>query len=438
MSDERIEGNDTTLSNSSEFIEASDVQGTEKKTPPECISSSLSKSKIDTSKVRLHIEKFRERVNLWTSKKLKQFDDDEGGLRKKFNGDRSAYQDHIESIAREKYKEGRQKILRLTSATLTNQRGTSERNEASKGRMRSERPKVMPPDLLWPFKCLRLGTFESISKGTLKEKEISAAVASSSSATDKIKVASLFANRERELVVDVGSGQGRFLLRYAFEQNRKSNDEKTRYNFLGLEIRKGLVNSSSAFARSLDLCDCCQFLHANVDATFLRTDLAGYRGRTRLICFQLPDPRLEKNLRRGGQKLLTSKRVLSVDVRDAAIELLSPENGMIYISSDYETVFDEMNDILTRSPALRRATSKEIESIRRLTPPSSSIEDNSLDCGNPIGIPTERELFLRQRERDRIIYRAIFIRTKEIRVKKSISGVASNSVEGTKNYIGTE
>ena len=109
---------------------------------------------------------------------------------------------------------------------------------------------------------------------------------------------------------------------------------------LGLEIRAGLVNIATEFSNRLELTDRVCFLHANVTADLVRNAFVTYPGKIRLVCFQLPDPRLEKNLSRRGAKLLTKKRVLDQDLCNAFVTMMCV-GSTIYLSSDYEEVFDE-------------------------------------------------------------------------------------------------
>ena len=196
---------------------------------------------------------------------------------------------------------------------------------------------------------------------------------SASPLSEKMDWAEVFENPILDLVVDVGCGNGRFVLRYAFEQ--ESNDSLSKNNFLGLEIRAGLVNIATEFSNRLELTDRVCFLHANVTADLVRNAFKTYPGKIRLVCFQLPDPRLEKNLSRRGAKLLTKKRVLDQDLCNAFVTMMCV-GSTIYLSSDYEEVFDEMCKICQENVALKRVSS--IAHLRVINAFPSSISSKTL------------------------------------------------------------
>ena len=162
-----------------------------------------------------------------------------------------------------------------------------------------------------------------------------------------------------------------------------------------------MVNIATEFSNRLELTDRVCFLHANVTADLVRNAFKTYPGTIRLVCFQLPDPRLEKNLSRRGAKLLTKKRVLDQDLCNAFVTMMCV-GSTIYLSSDYEEVFDEMCKICQENVALKRVSS--IAHLRVINTVPSSISSKtlkSLYLANPFGIPTEREVFLSQCRTDR-------------------------------------
>lgn len=170
------------------------------------------------------------------------------------------------------------------------------------------------------------------------------------------------------------------------------------------------MNIATEFSNRLELTDRVCFLHANVTADLVRNAFKGYPGQIRLVCFQLPDPRLEKNLSRRGAKLLTNKRVLDQDLCDAFVSMMRV-GSVFYCSSDYEEVFEEMCEICEENRTLKRVTSKEhITRLRVLDslPPSISKTLESLSLENPFGIPTEREVFLSLCRTDRGVQRAVY------------------------------
>eukprot|EP00940_MAST-03C_sp_MAST-3C-sp2_P000601 g601.t1 len=373
-----------------------------------------------------HVEKFRRKIDLWLQKKLEEYDDDDGDndVRAK-NPSREEYKLRLKKISEKKFADGREKILKAAATASSMRRKYSEKEPSrvdrtvDSARCRSE-TNIVPPDLCWPFKCLGLSR-ESTRTAIVRICNKNGGSVEKSDVSSKTSGvwSKRYKDAERDLVVDIGSGQGRFLLRYALEIRNiedgttlaphffSKDDEACHRNFLGLEIRRGLVESSTNFSEVLGLTDTCAFVHTNVNAEFVRTSLKSYPGNVKLICFQLPDPRLQKNMNRGGAKLLTSRRILDSEMCDAVVDVLTP-GGAIYLSSDYEEVFKEMCGLFEHVKELRPAKSDDFARLRILDAPA----DGKLgsDCGNPIGIPTEREIFLQQKDDGREIFRAAYVK----------------------------
>ena len=70
----------------------------------------------------------------------------------------------------------------------------------------------------------------------------------------------MFENPNLPLVIDAGCGSGKFLLRFAWEGNINNNNnnnnndisiKNNNMNFLGIEIRKGLVDIAMNYRNTL-------------------------------------------------------------------------------------------------------------------------------------------------------------------------------------------
>lgn len=98
-----------------------------------------------------------------------------------------------------------------------------------------------------------------------------------------------FADPRRPLVVDVGSGYGRFLLQLALAYPDA--------NCLGLEIREPIIERATEWAHAVGLSDRVQFRLANGTVS-TKSMLSSYPGDIVLICVQFPDPHFKRRHRK--------------------------------------------------------------------------------------------------------------------------------------------
>lgn len=249
---------------------------------------------------------------------------------------------------------------------------------------------------------------------------------------------SVFEDPTLPLAVDVGCGSGQWCIRAAFEEARNMNDgvpsssssssssssNGSPHNFLGVEIREGLVRTALRFRDqvSYELDQRITFWHGAVDAAFWTQHVATYPGPIVLFCCQLPDPRLEKNMRRKGRKnrVLTRKRIVQPELANAVVGSLCGHGGIVYVSSDYEQVAWEMRAMFAQDARLKLAS---IEALKRLPclPRRSDAGDDVDDMApsaattdvavwlpsNPFNLPTEREIRL-EKSNGRKVLRVAF------------------------------
>jgi tRNA (guanine-N7-)-methyltransferase len=222
---------------------------------------------------------------------------------------------------------------------------------------------------------------------------------------------SIFSNPTLPLVVDVGCGTGQWTLRAAYEE-KMYLEMGQRRNYLGLEIREGLVRTASSFAEQLQLDGIVGFWHGTVNEEYWDKYIKNYPGQIILFCCQLPDPRLKKNVRRKNSRgLLTTKRILQPELAAAVVSSM-PDGGVVYISSDYEEVAIEMKTTLEEHSHLQRMTNDYSKLLILLKHP---YKDNKVKEGengwllaNPFRLPTEREHFLHMKG-SRKVYRVAFV-----------------------------
>ncbi|KAJ0967322.1 hypothetical protein J5N97_024239 [Dioscorea zingiberensis] len=135
----------------------------------------------------------------------------------------------------------------------------------------------------------------------------------------------IFAHPTRPLIVDIGSGNGLFILKMA----RIWKDS----NFLGLEINRKLVqrclnNAIKSGARNM------HFISTNATSTF-RSIVSSYPGDIVLVTIQCPNPDFNQEQFRW--------RMVQRSLVEAIIDLLA-HNGKIFLQSDIEAVTTKMKD----------------------------------------------------------------------------------------------
>lgn len=135
----------------------------------------------------------------------------------------------------------------------------------------------------------------------------------------------IFACPKRPLIVDIGSGNGLFILK----MGRTWRDS----NFLGLEINRKLVkrclnNVLESGARNM------HFISTNATSTF-HSIVSSYPGDLAIVSIQCPNPDFNKEEYRW--------RMVQRSLVEAIIDLLAV-NGKIFLQSDIETVAAKMKD----------------------------------------------------------------------------------------------
>jgi len=228
---------------------------------------------------------------------------------------------------------------------------------------------------------------------------------------------SIFTNPNLPLVIDVGCGSGQWCLRAAYEEHRLNISQKR--NYLGLEIRKGLVHTATSFTEQLLLEGSVGFWHGDVNSEYWKTHVASYPGDIVLFCVQLPDPRLKHNVKHT-RKLLTKDRILQPSLCTSVVDSMAC-NGVVYASSDYEQVANEMYDTLLQNTRLSHTVDVQDLIVLTLRDDMNNQNDMKQDTmkdatnrkwlhRNPFGIPTEREIRLQSMPNGgRDVFRVAFV-----------------------------
>ena len=249
----------------------------------------------------------------------------------------------------------------------------------------------------------------------------------------KLDWSKLYENPNIPLVVDAGCGSGKFLMRFAWE-GENGNSTFAKMNFLGIEIRKGLVDQAMQDRTKLGYQGNVYYLHTEFDEEFVMKQLKYYPGTIEMFCCQMPDPRFKKNMKRRGKKKLTTQRIIRKSLVEALGSVLDPAKGIIYISSEYEEVMLQMNQCILsdNSHYFRLATVEEIErlyfgqSTNYDKVSEKNLFPNNL-VSNPFGCETERELFLRANRQDSMIYRLVA----HVKSKQECNNVSDSATAGS-------
>ncbi|KAI9383360.1 hypothetical protein POPTR_013G070800v4 [Populus trichocarpa] len=168
------------------------------------------------------------------------------------------------------------------------------------------------------------------------------------------------------LMVDIGSGSGRFLIWLA-----KRNPDSG--NYLGLEIRQKLVKRAEFWVKELALTN-MHFLFANATISFRQLVLS-YPGPLMLVSILCPDPHFKKRHHK--------RRVVQKTLVDNIISHLVP-GGKVFLQSD-------VLDVALHMRSQFDAESDALQHVDELDPSVLCDSDGWL-LDNPIGIRSEREI----------------------------------------------
>ena len=184
----------------------------------------------------------------------------------------------------------------------------------------------------------------------------------------------LFKDSHHPIHLDVGSAKGEFLIELA--------SKYPKWNFLGLEIREQLVNSSESKRKKLELGN-LKFLYCNVNIS-LDEWLSGLDlNQLKRVSIQFPDPWFKRKH--------FKRRVLKKTLLYSIAKYLS-KDGELFIQSDIFKLIEHMTNVIDSSTYFDRKILDGLEWLDK----------------NPYEASTERELFVLKKNIP--IYRAIYFR----------------------------
>lgn len=144
---------------------------------------------------------------------------------------------------------------------------------------------------------------------------------------EPIDIDPVFERPELPLHIDIGCARGRFLLRMAeLEKNR---------NFLGIEIRKPLVDEANEIAVEAELTN-LHYHFANAMLWLGKLLEIIPKDRIDMVTIQFPDPWFKKRH--------AKRRMVNKELVDAVVEKLAV-GGKIFVQTDIEFLADEMFNI---------------------------------------------------------------------------------------------
>ena len=181
----------------------------------------------------------------------------------------------------------------------------------------------------------------------------------------------VYALCDRPIHLDIGCARGKFLLDMA--------QQYPETNFLGIEIRKPLVESANQIKDELGLAN-LHYLFGNINSSAKPLLSSLPESSLKTISVQFPDPWFKKKHHK--------RRVIQPDLVKILVDYLTPR-GQIFLQSDIEEVAIQMRDRFGGDERLIRQHSTWLDT-------------------NPLAVPTERELYVLKQNLP--VYRALFVK----------------------------
>ena len=181
----------------------------------------------------------------------------------------------------------------------------------------------------------------------------------------------VYALCDRPIHLDIGCARGKFLLDMA--------QQYPETNFLGIEIRKPLVESANQIKDELGLAN-LHYLFGNINSSAKPLLSSLPESSLKTISVQFPDPWFKKKHHK--------RRVIQPELVKILVDYLIPE-GQIFLQSDIEEVAIQMRDRFGGDERLIRQHSTWLDT-------------------NPLAVPTERELYVLKQNLP--VYRALFVK----------------------------
>lgn len=185
---------------------------------------------------------------------------------------------------------------------------------------------------------------------------------------EPLKIEEIFARPELPLHLDIGCARGRFILKMA--------QTESDVNYIGVEIRKPLVEEANRIAREKNLENLhYEFCNAMIALDVLLEKLPENLLQT--VTIQFPDPWFKKKH--------AKRRMVNTELVETIVTHLA-ENGEIFVQTDIEFLAEEMFELFRE-----RADLREIKITENIFP-----------------VKTEREAAVEEKELP--VFRTMFVK----------------------------
>lgn len=185
---------------------------------------------------------------------------------------------------------------------------------------------------------------------------------------EAIKLDEIFSDASKPLHIDIGCARGRFLLKMA--------DVEPDWNYLGIEIRRALVEEANRLASDADL-ENLHYIFCNAMLWFGKLIENVPQDIFQRASIQFPDPWFKKKH--------AKRRMVNAEMVQTLAERLAP-NGQVLVQTDIDFLADEMFELFRNNSAFTETQTE----------------------ANPFPVKTERENAVE--EKGLPVYRTIFIK----------------------------
>jgi tRNA (guanine-N7-)-methyltransferase len=216
----------------------------------------------------------------------------------------------------------------------------------------------------------------------------------------------VFHNCNKSLHLDIGCGKGGFLIDTVISATEEHGSDQLPFNYLGLEIRPGVVRYAKGRIELHGGTGALEFLGCNANVDLGRVlqryhDACESEQLLHLVSIQYPDPHFKSQH--------AKRRVVTSHLIDSLAKFM-PTDAQVFLQSDIQSVLDDMR-------------LKFRENTRYFTDTAESADEYLED--NPLGVPTEREDSVLKKGLP--VYRSLFTRTSESHEESTATPAAENN-----------
>ena len=160
----------------------------------------------------------------------------------------------------------------------------------------------------------------------------------------------MFDDSKLNLHLDIGCAAGEYLFDLALEN--------TNWNYLGIEIRERLVNTAKLKVRDKEIKN-LYFVFGNAHKLLNNCDSKFLIKNLKSISFNFPDPWFKKRHHK--------RRVIQPEFINS-LSTLMKKGSIIYIKTDVEDLFDDMNSKISRNFNFKKIDKKDFNYVKSFNP----------------------------------------------------------------------